>query len=147
MQAILIPHRHFLWIHVGLPMLGGSMVYLLFRAYWDLSLLSFLPEGNSAAGAWLPHWVRFQLPDGLWLYSALRFQQWVWQGASLRKCWGWFLLPIGLAFGSEGLQLMGWLRGTGDWGDMLWYLAAVLVGLGTYFPTSHKKLYPTHRST
>lgn len=71
-------------------------------------------------------WVKYNLPDGLWLLSFLLFMEGIWNRDRLIK-WIFCISIISFAFVSEILQFNGYLLGTGDIWDLVSYVAAVLL--------------------
>ena len=67
-------------IHVISPLIIGGILYVVFRTkslrmfgWFEFigfnSEISFLRKYVSPLKSWLPSWVYFSLPDGLWVYS------------------------------------------------------------------------------
>jgi len=97
----------------------------MFRLYehagpWVVSLRSW---GDTFD---LPEWVRFSLPDGLWLLSYLLLVDAIWNGFNKVSAL-WYLIIPGVAFGSELAQLLWGFTGTYDKMDFVCYGAAVVI--------------------
>ncbi len=97
----------------------------MFRLYehagpWVVSLRSWGDTFN------LPEWVRFSLPDGLWLLSYLLLVDAIWNGFNKVSAI-WYLIIPGVAFGSEIAQMLWGFTGTYDVMDLVCYAAAVVV--------------------
>jgi len=73
-------------------------------------------------------WVRYNLPDGLWLLSFLLFIEGIWDSDRLMK-WIFGLSVTIIAFVLEILQFVDLFSGTGDWLDILFYIIAILIFL------------------
>ncbi len=71
-------------------------------------------------------WIRYNLPDGLWLLSFLLFMEGIWSREKIIK-WLFSIPIIIFAFVSEILQFNEHISGTGDIFDLVFYVAAVLL--------------------
>lgn len=119
-------------------LMAGGLIYVLFRSNgiilfgWIEALglsnqVQMLRE--AAAGLTPGSFIRYSLPDGLWLTSYLLIintiigsdDKWLWLGFTL-------LLPI-YAIGNELLQGLGICRGTFDPLDMLCYSLPLVLDL------------------
>ncbi len=119
-------------------LLLGGLIYVIFR---DKSLLMFdwfktigisnevdglrrLFQGEGIYG-----WVKYSLPDGLWIFSYMFIVDAIWDRernvVSMIFLWG---LPI-VAILSECLQYLGLLPGVFDWMDMASYMLAITLFL------------------
>ena len=119
-------------------LLLGGLIYVIFR---DKSLLMFdwfntigisnevdglrrLFQGEGIYG-----WVKYSLPDGLWIFSYMFIVDAIWDRernvVSMIFLWG---LPI-VAILSECLQYLGLLSGVFDWMDMASYMLAITLFL------------------
>ena len=119
-------------------LLVGGSIYLLFR---DASLLLFkwcelihilvkVDMVRLAVGdVILSDFIKYSLPDGLWIASYITVMDVVWKNKSqrIKLCWVMFL-PI-IAIASELLQLAGLLVGTFDILDLLCYTIPVIIYL------------------
>lgn len=125
-----------LWIVA--PLLAGSAIYLLWR---ERSLLMFawvdaagLGPGldaaraaTAAAGARLPRWVLYSLPNGLWIFSLNAALLQVWGGGPGLSRGLWLTVALALGAGAELLQLAGLLPGSFDPMDLaVCFVAAAL---------------------
>lgn len=116
-------------IATGLFLIGVS-IYLLWR---DEHLLihrvihgcridTFIaPLRRSAAEVYLPEWIRFALPDGLWTTSYILLID-----ALVKRDYQWTsVIPlVGLI--SEIMQWIGWMPGTFDICDLIAYVLPYL---------------------
>lgn len=73
-------------------------------------------------------WIKYNLPDGLWLLSYLLFIEGIWSKEKLLK-WLFCIPIIGFAFVLEFLQFSGIFSGTGDVLDIMSYILAILLFL------------------
>lgn len=118
-----------IFIATGLFIIGVS-IYLLWR---DEHLLihrvihgcgidTFIaPLRRSAAEVYLPEWIRFALPDGLWTTSYILLID-----ALVKRDYQWTsVIPlVGLI--SEIMQWIGWMPGTFDICDLIAYVLPYL---------------------
>ena len=119
-------------------LLLGGLIYVIFR---DKSLLMFdwfntigisnevnglrrLFQGEGIYG-----WVKYSLPDGLWIFSYMFIVDAIWDreknAVSMIFLWG---LPIVAVF-SEYFQYFGMLPGVFDWMDIASYMLAITIFL------------------
>ena len=121
-------YRPAFWLtQVGLPLLAGSLIYALARDLAALQMGHWLSLSYWETSLILPEWVRYNLPDGLWLFAALQAMRGIWQQPLPRAAHIWIITLFGLAFGSEGLQALQLIAGTADWADVAAYAMAGLV--------------------
>lgn len=116
----------------------GGLIYVVYR---DKSLLMFdwfdyLGISNAVEGfrnlfqvESVYGWVKYSLPDGLWIFSYMFIVDAIWDKekntVSMIFLWG---LPI-VAVLSECFQYFGLLPGVFDWMDMASYLFAIALFL------------------
>lgn len=117
-------------------LLLGGLVYVIYR---DKSLLMFdwfnaIGVGNEIdglrrlfEGEGIYGWVKYSLPDGLWIFSYMFLVDAIWNGSkSISSFIFIYSLPI-FALLSEFLQYFGLLPGVFDWIDVASYLFAILL--------------------
>jgi len=103
----------FSWLrYLGL----GSFIFS-FRAY----LLSFYE--------YLPRFVLYCLPDGLWVYSLTFFMGWLWNSCSKLAFLFWASIGLVLGVGGEVGQLFGMVQGYFDFYDLLAYILAAILAI------------------
>ena len=73
-------------------------------------------------------WVKYNLPDGLWMLSFLLFMDVIWENEKLLK-WMFCVPIIVFAFILEIFQYMGQFPGTGDVFDIVFYIVAIMLFL------------------
>jgi hypothetical protein len=140
-------HLRFLSLHIGLPLLVGGGIYLLFRSrslvmfsWWEsLRLLpgvEALRELAAPLSSRLPGWVLYSLPDGTWLYSYIVFYRWIWAGSSSASMVFWIGVGLVMSVGLELGQGMGWLSGTFDLVDLGIYGLGGLLAFRASLPVS-----------
>lgn len=126
-------------IRITLSMIFLLIGGLIYVAYRDQSLVMFnwfniiglsepvdylrgLVQGEGIYG-----WVKYSLPDGLWLFSYMFIIDAIWNGKrnaySTLFIWG---LPI-VALLSECLQYFGLCPGVFDWMDLASYVLAIVL--------------------
>lgn len=123
-----------------LPLLLGFSIYLLFRPY-DLlvyrwlntpDLISFINEARffvNVSDFDVPDFIVFSLPDGLWIFSYVSFQQYIWKSKITKHSLMWILgLPF-LAICHEFMQLIDYLPGTFDIFDIISYIFGTLLAI------------------
>ncbi len=121
-----------------LCLLFSGSIYFLFRS---TDMYMFLPIKACGemdklndirslfADCHLPDWFLYSLPDGLWLYAYMLFIRALWNtGNSNLKTLFLLLLPI-LAFTFEALQFLSLYQGTGDVGDVIFYILFIALYL------------------
>lgn len=116
----------------------GGLIYVVYRSKSLLMFDWFNSIGlsniidrlrNLFQGDGIFGWVKYSLPDGLWIFSYLFILDAIWDGErnviSMIFLWG---LPI-VSILSEFLQLYGILPGVFDWIDLASYLLAIILFL------------------
>ena len=114
----------------------GFVIYAASRQPIALSILDGIGLGfvheslKGLFGDWvqaMPAWVRFNLPDGLWIFSLVLALRLIWSDQEDKRI-GLSLIGFVLALSlfSEWAQAMGWLSGTGD----LWDVVVYILGAG-----------------
>jgi len=83
--------------------------------------------GLSSAMQWIPEWVRFSLPGGLWLYSFLAMLKILWRGTTSWHQSFWFAIATVSGVASELLQGVGLVAGVFDAVDLSFYVGAALL--------------------
>lgn len=111
-------------IHVFMPLLLGGLLYIAYRSkslrmfYWfELiglnSPISNLRDNLYALKQYIPPWVYFSLPDGLWVYSFTSSILILWKKNNY-----WILFPIITGIMVEVLQGFSLFPGTFDYLDL-----------------------------
>lgn len=119
--------------HVILPLFAGGLIYVLFRSSdimmfrWieHLGLSQFIDSLRlefSRIKNWIPSWIYFSLPDGLWVYSFTSVLLLIWNGRINILV----VLPLLLAALIEIGQRFRWYPGTFDIVDLALSTAALL---------------------
>lgn len=111
-------------IHVLLPIIIGTAIYVLLRGYSGLfQSEKFIDKlsGRNIDG------IQYNLPDGLWLYGLLSMITILWRKIISVYFVIWIFTAMSAAYFSEILQGLKIIPGTFDWLDILAYTAAILV--------------------
>ena len=129
-----------------LPLFIGGLIYLLFRSEkllmfdWIRFLgfkqsIDFLRNDFSILKSFIPNWVLFSLPDGLWVYSFSSAIIIIWNDN--RKVLI-LLLSIPLIFGPavELLQFLKLFKGTFDIKDLVITIVAFILSLNFNLKTN-----------
>jgi hypothetical protein len=124
-STVLANYKLRFFIHVILPILIGVLIYAFFRK----------TSGLIASERWGLHWmtkakfsipdfVKYNLPDGLWLYAFTNFNILIWKNQITKNSFIWiFLIPF-LGISTEILQYNGLFIGTYDTLDLVVYVLA-----------------------
>lgn len=132
--------RRAAWLHVWLPLVVGGLLYLLARPT-GIRLFAWLEAAGLGASVgfardvaypiavWLPAWLRFSLPNALWVYAFAWLLSYVWAHRPTRESVPWLLVAPGLAIGWEVGQLTGLVPGTFDVLDLAFVLGASVLAL------------------
>jgi hypothetical protein len=136
-------------IFIGfLPVFLGGLIYLTYRADTLLmfnwlkfigftELVNFLRTNNQLQNLTIPHWVKFSLPDALWLYSFTYTILLLWDFKITRQSVLWIFLAPTVGIFSEMGQLIGIIPGTFDSSDLLLLLLSASV---PFYSVSNLKL-------
>ena len=133
-----------------LTLLCGGLIYVLFRTatlkmfvWYETIGLGGLTNGMRKLtfqfANELPEWILFSLPDGLWISSYVCLMLAVWQNSvSLNNAFWILIIPI-LVIGSEIGQLFGFVVGTFDLTDLLFYIFGMTLPLIFFTKTINLK--------
>ncbi|MFV8364763.1 hypothetical protein [Flavobacterium sp. XS1P27] len=126
-------------IFIGtLPVFLGGIIYLTYRVDTLLmfnwfkwigftDLVIFLRTNNQLQNLTIPNWVKFSLPDALWLFSFTYIILLIWDFKITRHSVLWILLTPTVGFFSEIGQLIGIIPGTFDKVDLLLLLLSTVL--------------------
>ncbi len=116
---------HHIIFRIILPLFIGGLIYLMwgdeniFLVQQGLGL-DFIPVlRNIAQNIPLPHWMLYNLPDGLWLFSLLQALALLWKNDPEKNMW--LLVGTLMAIVHEVGQWSGMLPGTFDILDLVMY--------------------------
>ncbi|QBQ43149.1 hypothetical protein E2P86_17860 [Sphingobacterium psychroaquaticum] len=71
---------------------------------------------------YIPEYILFSLPDGLWVFSYLCLILHLWSGKISTQNIGWIIITPVVAIGSEIGQFFGLIIGTFDLWDLIFYI-------------------------
>jgi hypothetical protein len=118
-------------IFIGiLPVFLGGLIYLTYRVDSLLmfnwfkiigltDLVNFLRTDNILQNLTIPNWVKFSLPDALWLFSFTYIILLLWDFKITRQSAFWIFIAPTVGLFSEIGQLIGIISGTFDKVDLL----------------------------
>lgn len=133
-------------LHTILPLLFGSLIYLLFRPD-NILLFHWLEQIGAreriddwrAQAAWLteylPGWLLFSLPNSLWTYSFAIYFTLLWRD---HRLYYWVGLTWAISLLGELLQLFSWLPGTFSLIDLMFIIIAIVCSYFYIYNFSHK---------
>jgi hypothetical protein len=119
----MLQHHNRIFIHSFAPILIGITIYAFWRGLHFIDPTEKIFPLFSATN--IPKWIKYNLPDGLWLYALLSVLLLIWEEKISRHFVAWLLLAIIFSFLTEALQAYHLIPGTFDWNDLLAYLIAV----------------------
>ncbi len=133
------PGPRYVLLYCALPILVGGLIYLAFR---DDSLLMFRWAGwvgldelihagrvhSLPFRSFVPNWVLFSVPDGVWVFAATAFFARLWHDGHWALRVFWIGMGPGMAIGGEfgQLPILGLVPGTFDPADLLFYVVSGL---------------------
>lgn len=120
---------NFILIFVIIPMLLGGMVYITFRSdsllmfrWFDfLGLTSLVKDMRDLFGFliyYLPDWVIFSFPDGVWVFSLTAFMAGIWRNGPKSSRLIWCSIGPLIGIGGEVAQYFSFIKGTFDIDDL-----------------------------
>lgn len=137
-------------LHVVMPLIVGSLLYLLAR---PKGLVVFDWVRTVGANDWvdaarsvvvpiskrLPSIVLYSLPDGLWVYAFTSAMRLTWSNRWTGGSAPWLLLAPCLGVGSEIGQMIGIVPGTFDLGDLGCLVVASCTALAPLFSSERNR--------
>lgn len=126
----------------SLSLLLGGIIYILFRSSdflffrWidALGLSSWLNisrQNSLSLSPFIPDWIIFSLPNGLWAFAYSLIISGIWSGSQSVLKYFWMVsIPV-LVLGFEFLQLAGIITGTFCFQDIAFGLAGIFAGIIT----------------
>lgn len=125
-------------LHAGVPVFSGALLYVGFRAEHLVGWRWADAIGLGAAarslrdllriGPELPAWVRFTLPDALWVYALTFVIARLQRGATPAERAAWLATAFALGPGAELGQAAALVPGTFDPADLIATLVAFALG-------------------
>jgi len=119
----------------------GALIYILFRTSSLLvfSWIDLLGLSNIVTDArqlvspflkYLPKWVLFSLPDGIWVFSFTFAIFYIWHNSKLKRgMYFWIILPLLLSISGEIGQWLQLVEGTYCHTDVIAYLISWLIAI------------------
>jgi len=131
-----------LLLHMVLPLLAGSVLYIgfrsedlrMFRWFETIGIIKPILDFRAVINPYesnLPDWVYYSLPDGLWVYAFASAYLILWRN-DLRAVRLWLLFPLVFGCLAELAQGMGILRGTFDLTDLSLCSIALLLSISIF---------------
>jgi hypothetical protein len=118
----------------------GGIIYILFYSSQPVffgwiqaaglnNWLSAARQHSLSANSYLPQWIVYSLPDGLWAfaYALLITGIWIRSHSGLKYFW-MSTIPV-LVIGLELLQYTGMVKGTFSFMDLIFEISGLLVGI------------------
>jgi hypothetical protein len=147
--------ERFILVHILLPILIGGLIYILWRKptlliflWYDFvgldGIVAQLRSSTQTYYTFLPEWFLFCLPDGLWVYAMTSFMAGLWVGSPKPYSLFWISLAPSLAIGSELGQLLGFVQGTYETADIMFYLAGFILAIFMVLNTNRRKDHEKH---
>jgi len=140
--------------HCVLPLFLGGLIYVLFRSS-DLRLFKLfgllgIDDGVYNARiiflefkVWLPEWLYYSLPDGLWVYSFTSVLLIIWNN-EIEKVKYLLLIPFFSGVLIEVFQALKLFEGTFDFLDLVFSIGGFLLSIFTInyqFKKNEKSIY------
>ncbi len=131
-------------LHIFLPIFIGASIYLLFRKdtllvfswidYIGASeIVSFIRDNVFFIRKYIPGFILYSLPDGIWVYSGTVAFAIIWKNYPNNfLCVFWITLSFSCAIVAEILQLFGIVNGTFCSLDILSYILFFCLALYLY---------------
>ncbi len=126
-------------IHVVAPLIIGTMIYLLFRST-TLRVFSWIDKAGMTniieklrsfvhpLSKCLPDWIKYSLPDSLWVYSLTSALLIIWSDDKKMAIYS-LLIPITLGCVYEIGQITKWIPGTFDFRDLTLNSISLIISL------------------
>jgi hypothetical protein len=90
----------------------------------------------------LPKWLVNNLPDSLWIIGFTRGIILIWKDAINKHSILWYASPLTISIGLEYAQLYGFINGTYDSLDIVFYLLGFAFALSLSFKQLARSLMP-----
>lgn len=123
--------------HVMLPLFLGGLIYILFRStklrmfawFSFIGLDGVIRKTRTfffAFKNYIPNWIYFSLPDGLWIYSFTSALIIYWDNKN-KSIKTWLLIPFTMGILIEILQGMKLFPGTFDYLDLMFSMSGFIL--------------------
>jgi hypothetical protein len=109
-------------LNIIAPFCLGFLIYVIFRSNSIFNIVD-----KDLIEIWnIPEWIKFNLPDGLWLYSLNSIIILIWEYKSRFALIFWLSFSTSISIIIEFLQLHQIIRGTFDINDIFAYLISII---------------------
>ena len=133
--------------HICIPIIIGGLIYTLFRVdtllvfkvYEFLQVDGLINDLRNHTMQWeISNFVKYSLPDGLWVYAFTYFivSLWKFDESRAKEKYIFMMIPLLCGVGGELIQLYFKNIGTFDFYDLFISLAAYIIG---YISVSQSK--------
>jgi len=113
---------------VVVPLAVGTAVYVGWRSttilVFDGMALVGIPADVFRPSVELPRTILYSLPDGCWVFAGTAWMLLIW-----RRIHPWVFAIAVIALAGEFAQALGWVRGTFEWNDVVFYLGGFVLAL------------------
>lgn len=119
--------KKYYFLHVVFPLITGILIYALLRHIYLID-----PSGEYFPMIYYPHcpdWIKYNVPDGLWLYAFLSMLSSIWNRTFSLSFIIWCIAAILSSYLSEFAQIVYLLPGTFDWKDIIAYTISTIIFL------------------
>jgi len=121
-----------------IPLIFGGLIYLTYRVetlkmfrWFDnigaSDFINIIRENEFLRANTLPQWIKFSLPDALWIFSFTYFMMTIWKFKINRSSAFWIFLAPTIGLFSEIGQLIGLIPGTFDLVDLIFLIIAMAI--------------------
>lgn len=121
-----------------LPVILGGLIYLTYRTdslimfdwFEKIGLsnaINFLRSNQIIQSLKIPNWIKFSLPDALWLFSFTYITMIIWNYKINKQSFFWIFLAPFIGIFSEIGQYIGIIPGTFDKVDLILLLIAAIL--------------------
>ncbi|NJB83637.1 hypothetical protein [Wenyingzhuangia aestuarii] len=135
----------------ALPVFLGGLIYITYRTkslimfdWFDKIGLSeyvvVLRTNKQLLNLELPNWIKYSLPDALWLFSFTYITLIIWRCQLNKQSVFWIMLAPIIGLFSELGQLLGFVPGTFDRVDLILLIIAALLPLTFITQTQFKTI-------
>lgn len=129
--------KFYVFLIIMSSLTAGLMIYVNGRAHHlilhrildQIGILNFLTIDSLSFLIEAPDWIRFQLPDGLWMLALVLSIRLIWGFNKSRAATFWVLSAVVVALVYEWLQQFGLTPGTYDFKDLIALVIASAFGL------------------
>ena len=133
-----IPRIRLFAAHVVFPIFMGASIYLLWRSQellmFDWLCAVGLSDSSHSirvlaypATMFLPQWILYSLPDGLWVYAVTAWMGLIWLECHYLRRYFWMTTGLMLGLGGEIGQAFRLIPGTFDTWDLVMTIVAFSV--------------------